>query len=498
MKIKQWLLLSYFIVMVLPLAVAYLLFAWIQTYNNEQKVDEYFTATIQLQNIIAVLDDPSLYKPGVERPQIDKLVSSELFIALYNPEGLVLYSSDPTRASLQFALTKEELYKDLYSLEQGYRSFTYKQPVLNGNDLIGFYEVQLARDEWVAGVSDRTWIMFGIFSGIFFVIFLTIAFLVNKKINKRLRQLMEHMTAFAKQEKVKRFPTGKDEIGELTAHFYEMQEQVEGTRNLLAKEQREKEYMIATISHDLKTPLTSISAYAESLFSEPELTAEERKEYRYVIVDKANYMKQMIDDLLMYTLLQSPSYEMELIKVDGSEFFEMLVSDYEPLCKKKNISLHVQASVGGDYLVNPKQLMRVCDNLMSNAIQHTKENGNIWLSVISQSSLRMRPEWLFPFVQKDINWNKEPSVYLIVQNDGASIPADKVQHVFNPLFQVDQARSKTDARGTGLGLSISKQIIEKHRGEVQLYSQEEIGTCVICRIPKVEKEGERLDREKNY
>ncbi|RKJ23643.1 sensor histidine kinase, partial [Butyricicoccus sp. 1XD8-22] len=141
------------------------------------------------------------------------------------------------------------------------------------------------------------------------------------------------------------------------------------------KEQREKEYMIATISHDLKTPLTSISAYAESLFSERELTIKERDEYRQIIMEKAQYMKQMIDDLLMYTLLQSPSYEMEFVEVEGNEFFDMLVSDYEPLCRKKKIRLNVSSNVIGNYQVNPKQLMRVCDNLMSNAISHTPIEG---------------------------------------------------------------------------------------------------------------------------
>lgn len=489
MKLKTWLLVSYFIVMLLPLAAAYLLFAWIQSYNNEQKVEDYFLTTMHIQNITSTLDDPTLYQPGIELPQVEQLASEGMSIALYNRDGIVLFSSDKAVFPSQFVLGKEELYKNLYSLEQGYRVYNYKQPVLSENGIVGFFEIQLARDEWVAGVADRSWIMIGLFIAIFLVIFVSIALLVNRKLNSRLTYLMKQMTAFANQERVTEIPTSKDEIGELTKHFYNMREQIETARKTIEKEQQEKEYMIATISHDLKTPLTSISAYAESLVSEQDLTMEERDEYRHIIVEKAHYMKQMIDDLLMYTLLQSTRYEMELVEVEGDEFFEMLVADYEPLCHKKRITLSVHCDVTGNYQVNPKQLMRVTDNLMSNAIQHTDFGGQVWIGVISSATTNT-PHWLFDFINKHEAFHDQNSVFLIIQNKGKGIPASQMSRVFDPLFQADQARSKKDAQGTGLGLSITKQIIEKHGGDVQLFSEAEMGTCVICRLPMLERKGE--------
>lgn len=493
MKIKQWLLISYFLVMVLPLAVAYLLFAWIQSYNNEQKVEEYFAASIKLQSLNSILDDPQLYQPGVERTQVEELTSSELQIALYSQDGLVLYSSDPTATSMQYRLTKENLYRNLYSLEQGYRAYSYKQPVLSGGELVGFYEVQIAREQWTEGVAARSWVMIGIFIAVFLTIFIAVAYLVNQKLTKRLSQLMKQMMAFARQEEISELPAGKDEIGELTLHFYKMRREIEAARELIDREQREKEYMIASISHDLKTPLTSISAYAESLFSERDLTVSERDDYRQIIMDKVQYMKQMIDDLLMYNLLQSPRYDMELLEVEGGEFFEMLVSDYEPLCRKKNIELSVSSRVSGNYQVNPKQLMRVCDNLISNAISYTQTGGRIWIHVFSLEQTTSKG-WMFDFVQETAQLNDEESVYLIVQNEGDGIPKDKIDYVFDPLYQVDQARSKTDSRGTGLGLSITKQIIEKHNGDIQIYSKSGVGTCVICRIPqKTKRNGDKVE-----
>src|SRR5690606_13282145 len=107
------------------------------------------------------------------------------------------------------------------------------------------------------------WVMVGLLAALFLVTYGTVVALVQRKLNRRLLALMEQMSAFARQEKVMRLPVKNDEIGELTRHFYQMQEQIEAARERIAQEQREKEYMVATISHDLKTPLTSIRAYAE-------------------------------------------------------------------------------------------------------------------------------------------------------------------------------------------------------------------------------------------
>ncbi len=132
---------------------------------------------------------------------------------------------------------------------------------------------------------------------------------------------MQQMRAFAKGEAVEHnLAIRKDEIGELANTFLAMQNEIEIARAHLKEEQQQKELMIASISHDLKTPLTSIQAYAEALQNKA-LTAQQQDEYQQVIFTKAETMKHMLEDLLMYTLLQSTSYNLELVEVDGTEFF---------------------------------------------------------------------------------------------------------------------------------------------------------------------------------
>lgn len=487
MKIKNWLLLSYLVVMILPLIAAYLLFAWINSFNNDLQVGEYINISAELQEVITTLDDPELYHLEVKARGIEQIVSESMSITLYNGDGLVIYTSNPINTGRY--LSRSDLYKDLYKLEQGYRAYTYKQPVFDGQQIVGFFDVQVARDEWTAGVSDRSWLMLTVFAIFFSLIYFIVIWSVNRKLNRRLSGLMNEMSAFAAGNKLKKIKENNDEIGVLTKSFYGMADQIHEAQKVIEQEQDQRKYMIATLSHDLKTPLTSIKAYAESLEKETGLTEIEQMEYRQVIMEKSDFMKQMLDDLLTYTLLQSSSYQMELVEVDGGEFFEMLLSDYEPICKSKNLQLEVVLNVVGGYEVNPKQMIRVVDNLMSNAIQHTNEGKYIWLAAISEAE--SLPDWLYPFVTYAFNFAE--NCYLIVQDEGKGITNDKMEYVFDPLYQTDQARSKKEAHGTGLGLSITKQMVEQHGGNVYLFSREKIGTCIICAFPKIITEDEDIE-----
>jgi signal transduction histidine kinase len=487
MKIKTWLLLSYFIVMILPLIAAYLLLGWINSYNDEQKVAEHIDVTTELEEIKQLLDDPGLYTPGGDREYIENMASQSLSIVLYNRDGVVVYTSDPSFTSAHFGMGREQLYEDLYSLEQGYRAYTYKQPVFENNDLAGFFHVQMARDKWVDGVTNRGYLTGTAFLVVFTLIYITVIYMVNKKLNEPLRGLMDNMTAFASGQKMEEKPVKNDEIGKVTAHFYDMRRQIIAARESVEQEQQAKKYLIASVSHDLKTPLTSIKAYAETLKKENDLSLKEQGDYRNVITEKADFMQHMLDDLLTYTLLQSREHDMELVQVDGNEFFEMLVADYAPLSKQKGNELHSYVEVDGMYNVNPKQMMRVADNLVSNAVAHTPEEGKIWLCAVSDH--KKLSEMLFDFIPKKDFAEETDAVYFAVQNEGKGISPEKLEHVFDPLYQADEARSKNDKSGTGLGLSITKQIIEKHGGHVRIFSKEEVGTCVICSLPSKKEEG---------
>lgn len=482
MKIKTWLLLSYFLVMLLPLVAAYGLFAWINAYHQDRNIAEYMERWTELNAMQAVLNDPSLYEPNADLTKVKQLESNHLSVTLYTNIGLVVYTSNPMKHTPLSFVRKEQLFEGFYELQQKFGAFTYKEPIFAGTTLVGVYEVQLLRDEWVAGVGQRTWFVVGIFLVFFIALFTCVTILVNRKLNKPLHQLMGQMDSFAKGEPVTQITTRHDEIGELTKSFDRMRSELTEGNRKLAEEQQQKEMMIASISHDLKTPLTSIRAYAEALQT-GKLSSDEQAEYRSVIISKSVYMRQMLDDLLMYTLLQSSNYETDYVKVDGEEFFDMLVSGYDMLCEEKRINLRVVSDVTGEYAVNAKQLMRVIDNVMSNAIAHTNPGGEIGLAAVDVGNT---PEWSFLIVSEALK--REDGMYLIVQNEGRGLTNAEIAKVFDPLFQADPARTKAGDRGTGLGLSITKQIMEKHGGDVRMVSVPDIGTAIICWLPRMKGE----------
>jgi len=182
--------------------------------------------------------------------------------------------------------------------------------------------------------------------------------------------------------------------------------------------------------------------------------------------------------LMMYTLLQSSSYDLKLVTVDGAEFFEMVLSDYEPLCEDQGFTLDVHCQVDGQYAVHPKQLQRVIDNLMSNAWRYGKVGTTIGLAAVNAGKC---PTWCFDFVKSVLT--KQEGCYVIVQNSGQGIHKEEIEKLFEPMYQADTARTKAGDRGTGLGLNIAKQIIEKHGGTIELVSKEGFGTAVLCWIP---------------
>ncbi|MFJ7661848.1 sensor histidine kinase [Lysinibacillus sp. NPDC097162] len=474
MKIKSWLLIMFFIVMIVPIGGAYGLYMWINAYYHDKSFAEYMEKWTELNRVKSVLNDPSLYTKNADLQQVKVLTSDQLAITLYAKSGFVYYSSNPLNSGF---VSREVIMKNLFELQQKYNAFTYKEPIYQKGELVGIYEIQLVRKDWVQGVENRSWFVIASIITLFLAIYMTVILLLNRKLNRPLQKLMQQMHAFGKGKHVESaIATRKDEIGELANTFLSMQSEIETARAHLKEEQQQKELMIASISHDLKTPLTSIQAYAESL-QNPLLSSQMKEEYRAVILTKAVDMKEMLEDLLMYTLLQSTSYDVSLVQVEGQEFFDMALSEYEPLCQSKGFSLRTLCEVEGAYAVHPSQMQRVIDNLMSNATHFGTSGTTIGLAAISNRKL----DWGFDFVNAALTQKK--GMYLVVQNSGAGVCEQEINQLFEPLYQSDNARTKTGQRGTGLGLSIAKQIIEKHGGTVNMVSQQGVGTAVLCWLP---------------
>ena len=480
MKIKYWLMISYFLVMLLPVAALYFLYVSISHFDQKQDMIEFMEVNKKLFELEPVLKDPTLYQSQKETQYkaIQKLAIDTVKISLFRSDGLLLFSSieDPS-SSMLLPSEVDLLYKDLNEVKKNLRTYIVKKPVFADGKLVGIYEVTIGRSTWVEGVNHRSLLLISLFCGFFTLIYIVVVMLLNRKLNRPLQHLRLQMTAFAKGQPVQmEIRTGKDEIGEVLTHFHQMRSQLEQTQYELSVQQKEKEFIVAALSHDLKTPLTVIQAYTEALQTENKLSEKEKQEYRTILFEKLAYMKQMLDDLAVYTALQSVQEKPELVEVDGEEFFDMLLSGYEQPCKKKGIRLDVFQCVSSTYDVNVKQMMRVMDNLMANAIRHTDPGKRIWLAAISPDTAL--PDWVFPPFFQELNAWRMGGTLLIIQNQGNAIPIEMQTSIFQPFVQGEGARGTGGS--SGLGLSVAKMLVEAHDGKIKLWSTAGYGTLVAC------------------
>ncbi|MFC0523468.1 ATP-binding protein [Pontibacillus salicampi] len=493
MKIRTWLMVTYLIVMTLPIIAAYGFYILLQEWDKEQGLQNSFELTSYIHELEEKLQDPDLYKVQSSESFMNKLFpafqNEDVELKLYENTGLYLFNSKEPNNAITYETNRATLFKDLYQYDFSYRSVAIKKPVFLEDEMIGIYSLNVERTEWIEGVqSRRTWIIISFFT-LFISLYCLMIWLLHKRLNQPLSQLMEGMQEFASTHKPVTFSYRKqNEIGELIQHFESMQTQIEEAQRTTRIEQQEKQTMIASLSHDIKTPLTSLRAYAEALASEESLTQEQRKEYVQTLIRKSTHLQNMMEDLTIFTQLQSSTYSFDLQLVDGAEFVDMLFEGYDQWVRKEKITLHTHNSIKGSFCMNDRQMIRFLDNLLSNALQHTHSKGHIWIGAFPSAEHAL-PDWIFPESKEYIQNIPDHHCLIVVQNEGKAIAQKDLEHIFTPFYQGESSRTQKGNVHVGLGLSIANRIVELHGGRFHVWSVPGKGTIMGMSI-KQYKEGE--------
>ncbi|WFB55761.1 HAMP domain-containing sensor histidine kinase [Paenibacillus sp. BR1-192] len=489
MKLRTWLLIAFLVLMLLPLGAGIILYNLIGKLDEQRSFADYMSASKEIATAEAHLQNPELFHFNFipDEHELNALTSDALKIELFSSNGVHIYSSMVDREYTEFFQTNASLYGKLYEMQINPRSYVMKKPVFEDGELVGIYQITLARKEWREGVRHRTlWV--ACILGLFITaLFFTILFLTRRKLIQPMRILTKQMRAFAMEEPLPETIHRGGEMGELMDRFGDMRRTIEASRKKLSKQQEEKAFMTAALSHDLKTPLTSIRAYAEELGTLG-LTREESQDYLALIIGQADRMRHMLDDLNLYSSLESKVTKEKRVKVDSTEFLEMLLEGYDPLASVKNIHVESMLAVNGEMELDPQLIMRMMDNLISNAIRYTPEGGKLYLGGVS-SDFEV-PEWIFPpfksAVQQQFNQTGR-KVLLLIQNEGEHIPMEIQAMLYEPFYQGEASRNQAGSGSFGLGLTIAKMVIERHQGTIMLLSEAPYGTLVICELPISEK-----------
>lgn len=229
------------------------------------------------------------------------------------------------------------------------------------------------------------------------------------------------------------------------------------------KEQLEesKKRMLADLSHDLKTPMTTIQGYSKALYEEFVEDEEQKKRYLKYIHDKSVRVTTLIDELFMFSKLETPDSQLNKEKKDLCEFYREVIVEYYQLFSEKNMELNIDIPTTKlIYEFDSKLLYRAISNLLENAAKYNPEQTTVFISLTKRANC----------------------IALEIGDDGTGIKDDLTNTLFDPFVRGDKSR-KNDG-GSGLGLAITKKIIEKHEGKIILDTKPVRGkTNFIIELP---------------
>ena len=258
-----------------------------------------------------------------------------------------------------------------------------------------------------------------------------------------------------------------DEIGQLCRDFEEMRKRLkESTSEKIEYDKRSKE-LISNISHDLKTPITAIKGYVEGIMDGVADTPEKMERYIQTIYNKANDMDMLINELTLYSKIDSNRIPYNFSTISVNDYFDDCALDLKIDLEARSIQFDYFNYVDGNIkiIADAEQLKRVINNIISNSAKYMDK---------PQKTIHLRVKDVGDFVQVEI------------EDNGKGIGAKELPYIFERFYRTDASRNSATG-GSGIGLSIVKKIIEEHGGKIWASSKEGTGTVMHFVIRKYQE-----------
>lgn len=285
-------------------------------------------------------------------------------------------------------------------------------------------------------------VVFGIAYIILVVIFV---FVLRSKFYEPLEKLNKAMELLTEGKRKKPVDySGPREFVDICDRFNIMVSKLEDSENQRKKLMNDKERMMADISHDLKTPITSIQGYAKAL-SDGIIVDEDKDKYIKIIYEKSKKLTELINIFHEYSKLEHPDFNLIFEKVDLSEYLRAYIAlKYEDIVESGfNIEVDIPEKEM-EIKIDKVQLQRVFDNILGNSIKHNEKGTNIYVSLKEKNDI----------------------YEIIIADDGKGISKDIANNIFEAFTVGDESRNSK--QGSGLGLAIAKTIVDLHGGTIEL------------------------------
>lgn len=282
------------------------------------------------------------------------------------------------------------------------------------------------------------------------VLSIILLFFTSKHISKPLMEMNVISREFAKGNFKRRVDINtKDEIGQLAVNFNAMADSLENLENM-------RRSFVANVSHELRSPLTSIRGYIQGVLDET-IPLEQSGKYLSIALDETRRLNKLINELLDLAQIESGQFPLTMTTFDINELIRRVLISQEERITSKDIDVNIDFQDEYYYVEGDRdRIQQVLYNLIDNAIKFNPEEGALGIKT----------------------WDYEDVVFVKISDQGPGIPKDEIRHIWERFYQVDKARSFKNG-GTGLGLSIVKKIIEEHGQDIWINSKIGEGTEFI-------------------
>ena len=259
----------------------------------------------------------------------------------------------------------------------------------------------------------------------------------------------------------------EDEIGQLCKDFEEMRLRLKDTATEKMEYDKRSKELISNISHDLKTPITAIKGYVEGIMDGVADTPEKMERYIRTIYNKANEMDMLINELTLYSKIDSNRIPYNFATLSVSEFFRDCADELKIDIESRGIHFDYLNYVENDVhiIADAEQIKRVINNIISNSVKYMNK---------TEKNILLRVKDVGDFVQVEI------------EDNGKGIGSKELPYIFERFYRTDASRNSATG-GSGIGLSIVKRIIEEHGGKIWATSKEGTGTVMYFVIRKYQE-----------
>lgn len=291
-------------------------------------------------------------------------------------------------------------------------------------------------------------------TGIFLIISLIISAVFVLFLRRKFRRTQRQLDLIAEGHQEE----GMSEDG--FKEFYRLSVAVNRIINRYKELENSRQEFVSNVSHELKTPITSMKILADSLLAQENVPVELYEEFMNDIVHEIDRENQIITDLLSLVRMDKTKADLNITSVNIYELLEVILKRISPIAEERGITMRLETMRHVVAEVDAGKLSLACNNLIENAVKYNNDGGKVEVSLNADHKF----------------------FYIRVKDTGVGIPEECQEQIFERFYRVDKARSR-ETGGTGLGLAIARNVILMHKGSIRVHSKEGEGSTFTIRIP---------------